>query len=154
MKRSIIVLAIFAAAAFGAYRWYSHSYAPVKQYEAFAEEMLRRHYDRAAQMTDGLTADALAQSGSQEKVLAGPQTFQTLFPSRFKIESRTVAADGTLSMRVVQTVLFNPPGVESGLRPAMYATMRQAVTMRRVGSGWKIAAFENSVEKVDSLTTR
>jgi hypothetical protein len=150
MKRLLVPVLILAAAIAG-YRWYDHSYAPEKQYKAFAEEMLKRHYDVAAAMTNGLTAEELATLGSQEKTWGGPAMFQTLFPSRFHIDSREVGADGTLSLHAVQTVLFNPPGVESALRPAMYATMRQVITLQKASGGWKVASFENNVEKVDAV---
>jgi hypothetical protein len=51
-------------------------------------------------------------------------------------------------------VLFNPAGVESAVRPAMSATMNQTVTLRKTAGGWKVAAFENKLEKVDSLMSR
>jgi ketosteroid isomerase-like protein len=153
MKR-VVVAAILIAVAFAGWRWYERSFAPEQQYHKFAEEMLKRHYDVAAAMTDGLSEADLGALGSQEKTWGGPAMFQTLFPSKFKIDSREVAADGSISLHAVQTVLFNPPGVESALRPAMYATMRQVVTLRKTAGGWKIASFENNVEKVESTNGR
>ena len=85
---------------------------------------------------------------------AGPQMFQTLFPSRFDVQTRETAADGTLTLHTVQTVLFNPPGVESAVRPAMYATMNQTVSLRKSGDAWKITAFENKLARMDSLSSR
>ena len=80
--------------------------------------------------------------------------FQTLFPSRFEVTSRETAPDGALVLHAVQTVLFNPAGVESAVRPAMYATMNQTVTLRKTAGGWKVAAFENTFGKMDPLTGR
>jgi hypothetical protein len=51
-------------------------------------------------------------------------------------------------------VLFKPAGVESAVRPAMYATMNQTVTLRKTVGGWKVAAFDNKFGKMDSLTAR
>jgi hypothetical protein len=51
-------------------------------------------------------------------------------------------------------VLFNPASVESAVRPAMFATMNQTVTLRKSANGWKVAAFENNFAKLDSLTER
>jgi hypothetical protein len=152
MKRLIATAALLAAAFFG-YRYYDASYAPEKKYKEFAEEMLKRHYDSAAAMTDGLTAQDLAKAGTQEKIGAGPATFQTLFPSRFNIESRTATNLG-VTLHAVQTVLFNPPGVESAVRPAMYATLNQTVTLRQTPDGWKVTSFESKFERMDSLTAR
>ena len=44
--------------------------------------------------------------------------------------------------------------VESAVRPAMYATMNQTVTLRKTAGGWKVAAFENTFGKMDPLTGR
>ena len=152
MKRALAAVVIIAAAFLG-YRHYNHSSAPISTYEKFAEEILHRHYDAAAAMSDGLTAKDLERWGSQEKIGAGPAMFQTLFPSRFEIQSTEMGSDGTLTLHAVQTVLFNPPGVESAVRPAMYAKMHQTVTMRDSG-GWKITSFENKFDSMDTLSSR
>jgi hypothetical protein len=153
MKRAVAIVVVLTATFLG-YRYYSSSYAAVRQYKQFAEAVLHRQFDDAAAMTDDLTVQQISRAGTQENIGAGPGMFQTLFPSRFNIESQEKAADGTLTLHAVQTVLFNPPGVESAVRPAMYATMNQAVTMRKVGGGWRITSFENKFDKMASLTSR
>jgi len=126
VKRAIAV-AVLVAAVVVPYHYYAHSYAPREHYRKFAEEILRRHYDAAAAMTDGISAAELAAQGSQEKIGAGPQMFQQLFPSNYTIESHDTAADGTLTLHAIQTVFFNPVGVESAVRPAMYAKLNQEI---------------------------
>ena len=79
--------------------------------------------------------------------------FQTLFPSRFAIESTEASAEG-LTIHAVQTVLFNPPGVESAVRPVMYAKLNQVVSLRKTASGWKVTSFENKFDSMDSLSSR
>jgi hypothetical protein len=148
MKR-VILLLLVAAGAFAGWRYYATSYAPVRHYKAFAEEVLHQHYDVAATMSE-LSAKDLQRSDTQETI-GGSAMFQTLFPSRFEVTSRETAPDGALVLHTVQTVLFNPPGVESAVRPAMMATMNQTVTLRKGAGGWKVAAFENKLGKVDSL---
>jgi hypothetical protein len=150
MKRAILLL-LLAAVAFAGWRYYATSIAPERRYKAFAEEVLRQHYDAAAAMSDGLSAKEIEQNGTQEAIGAGPAMFQTLFSSRFEVSSRESAPDGALVLHAVQTVLFNPAGVESALRPAMAATMNQTATLRKSGGAWKISAFENKLGKVDSL---
>lgn len=152
--RKAFLLAFLMGGSFFGYRYYDHSYAPVKQYKAFAEAILQRRYDRAAAMADGLTEDALQRSGTQEHVGPGPEMFQTLFPSRFNIESCETAPDGTVTIHAIQTVLFNPAGVESAVRPAMYATLKQTASLRNGSGGWKVTAFDNKFEKMDSMTSR
>jgi hypothetical protein len=150
MKRFAALVLVIAAIA--GYRYYAGN-APVRAYEQFAEAILHRQYDAAAAMTTGLTPAALERSGTQEKAGAGPAMFQTLFKSNFRIDSKEVDADGGVNLKCVQTVLFNPVGVES-TRPAMYLRMNQTVRMRNVEGVWKVVSFENAFDKMDSLTAR
>ena len=152
MKRAFVVIVIIGAAFLG-YRYYERS-GPDARYQAFADAVLHRQYDAAAAMTEGLSSAELQRNGTQEKIGAGPAMFQTLFPSRFQIEKRDKAADGTLTLTAIQTVLFNPPGVESAVRPAMFAKMNQTVTMRKSGGDWKVVAFDNRFGSMDSLSGR
>ena len=149
MKRTVFAVVVLAAALLG-YRYYGKSYAPVEHYKKFAEEILHRRYEAAADMTDGISSNDLAQQGSQERIGSGPQMFQRLFPSRYAIESSEMASDGTLTLHAVQTVLFNPAGVESAVRPAMYAKLNQIVSLRKTSRGWKVTSFENKFASMDS----
>ncbi|HEX7419879.1 MAG TPA: hypothetical protein VF505_08320 [Thermoanaerobaculia bacterium] len=124
------------------------------RYRAFADEILHRRYDAAAEMSDGLTAADLGKLGSQERIGGGPPMFQTLFPSRFVVNSRTSSPDGSVVLHATQTVLFNPVGVESAVRPAMFATLKQVVTLHKNAGQWKITAFENTFESMDTLSSR
>jgi len=153
MRRVVAVLVLLVAVAAG-HHYYRRTYAPVSHYKAFAEEILHRRYDAAAEMADGLTAADLARLGSQERIGAGPPMFQTIFPSRFAIESHEAGPDGDITVNAVQTVLFNPAGVESAVRPAMYATLRQVTRLHNGDRGWRVVAFSNTFEKMDSLTGR
>ena len=152
MKKALGVLGLIVLGVLG-YRTV-HARGPEAQYKLFAEEILHRRYDLAAGMADGLTANDLAALGSQERIGAGPPMFQTLFPSRFAIESEDTAADGAVTLRATQTVLFNPQGVESALRPAMFATLKQVVTLRKGDGGWRVTAFANRFENMDTLSGR
>jgi hypothetical protein len=149
MKRSVLIVLLVVVAIF-AFRSYKFSNGAAARYQAFAEELLHRRYEAAAAMSEGLSASYLEQQGSQERIGGGPAMFQTLFPSRFTIDSQETDGDGTVIIHGTQTVLFNPVGVES-VRPAMFATLRQVVKIRKDSSGWKVAAFENTFEKMDSL---
>jgi hypothetical protein len=149
--RRAVAIVVALAAAFLGYRYFDKTYAPVQLYKKFAEEILHRRYEAAAALTDGMTANALAKQGSQERIGAGPAMFQTLFPSRFAIQSTESSADG-LTIHAVQTVLFNPPGIESAVRPAMYAKLSQVVSLRKTSSGWKVKSFENKFDSMDSVS--
>ena len=152
MKRAVVAVVVVAAA-FLAYRHYDKSYSPVQHYKKFAEQILHRQYDAASELTHGIAAKDLEKQGSQEKIGAGPPMFQTLFPSRFAIESTEASADG-LTIHAVQTVLLNPPGVESAVRPAMYAKLNQVVSLKKTSSGWRVTSFENKFDSMDSLSAR
>ena len=143
---------VLLVAAIAGYRYYANN-APVRAYEQFAEAILHRQCDASAAMTAGLTPAVLEKSGTQEKAGPGPAMFQTLFASRFRIDSKNTDADGSVLLKCVQTVLFNPVGVES-VRPAMYLRMNQTVRMRNVEGVWKVVSFENAFDKMDSLTGR
>jgi len=150
MKRVTAVVLILGAIA--AYRYYATN-APVRSYEQFAEAMLRRQYDKAAAMTAGLTVADLTRLGTQEKAGPGPAMFQTLYPSRFNVESKESDGEGTVTLKAVQTALFNPVGVES-TRPSMYLRMNQVVRLRKVDGEWKVVSFENVFDKMDTLGAR
>ena len=149
MKKLLGVIALVAIA-YGGYR-YTASSGVESKYKAFAEEMLHRRYEAAAAMTDGLTKTDLEKLGSQERIGAGPPMFQTLFPSHYTIDSRETAADGSVTLHATQTIYFNPAGVESAMRPAMYAILKQVVTMRKGSDGWRVTSFANNFEKMDTL---
>ena len=152
MKKAAIVIAVIAVAFLG-YKKFGRDGAETR-YREFAEEVLHRRYDAAAKMCDGLTAAQLEEHGSQEHIGAGPPMFQTLFPSRYDITSRTKNDDGSVELHATQTVLFNPVGVESALRPAMYATLKQVVTLKKSDGEWKVTSFENEFGTMDSMTGR
>ena len=145
MKRGVVVALVLAAAII-IYR--HHASAPERHYRAFAEEIAHRRFDKAAAMCDGLTPDDLAKGGLD------PAMLQTLFPSRFQINERDTSADGAVTLRAEQTLLFNPPGVESATRPAMAARMNQTVTLREGDDGWKVVAFENRLVSMTALASR
>lgn len=149
MKRIVGLVALIVIAFAG---WkVVHKDAAEEQYKNFAEEVLHRRYETAATMASGLGVAELEKLGSQERIGAGPQMFQTLFPSKFNIDSRDEKADGSVVLHATQTVLFNPVGVESAVMPAMYAKLKQVITLREVAGVWKVTAFENTFESMDSV---
>ena len=150
MKKALGLLAL-AGAVFLGYR-HIHASGPEARYHEFAEEILQRHYDAAAKMTDGISAKDLEKRGSQEQIGPGPEMFQTLFPSRYAIDSQETAPDGAVTLHATQTVLFNPAGVESAVRPAMFATLKQIITLRKAADGWLVTDFSNHFEKMDSVS--
>jgi len=80
--------------------------------------------------------------------------FQQLFPSRFTIDSKETNADGSVTLHATQLVRFNPAGVESAVRPAMMATLKQVVTLRKDGGDWRVVQFKNTFDRMDSTSGR
>jgi hypothetical protein len=150
----VIAVVIAGVAAFAGWHYYTAAYAPVQTYKEFAEHMLHGRYDKASEMADGLSADDLQKLGTQEKIGAGPPMFQTIFPSVFTIETEDKDADGTLTLHATQLVQFNPAGIESAVRPAMFAKMKQTTRMQRKSGAWKITAFENKFDSMGSVGGR
>jgi hypothetical protein len=149
MKR-LVVLAAIAASAFLGYR-YLAGRSPESIYKKFANQMLHRNYADAAKLADGLSESDLQQFGKEG---LNPAMMQTLFPSKYEIQSTEKQPDGSVTVHAMQTVFFNPPGVESALRPAMYATLKQVVTLRKASGGWRVSAYSSNVEKMDSVSGR
>lgn len=150
--RRVLLVAALAVAGFLAWRHFVSGGAEAV-YRQFAEAMLERDYARAAKFADGLTSDDLAKLGTQERIGAGPAMFQKLFPSRFDVESKTTDGDDVV-IHAAQTVLFNPVGVESAMRPAMTAKMRQVATLRKVAGDWRVRQFENEFVSMDTTSKR
>ncbi|HJW95871.1 MAG TPA: hypothetical protein VJ901_19845 [Thermoanaerobaculia bacterium] len=148
MKRIAVISLALVALYFGYKRLTGDS--PDATYVRFAEEMLQRHYDKAAALSQGLSADDLAKLGTQERIGPGPAMFSVLFASRFNVDSRETAADGSTVLHATQIVLFNPNGIESAV-PAMKAVMKQVVTLRKSEGAWKVTAFENAFESMGSF---
>jgi len=149
--KKAFVVAFIIGAGFLTYR-FTTSHGPVAIYKSFAEKILHRDFAGAAAMSDGLTADDLEKQGSQEHIGAGPEMFQKLFPSQYQVETNERNADGSVTLHVLQTVFFNPQGVESAVRPAMYAKLRQVITLHKGEGGWRVTAFTNTCEKMDTVS--
>ena len=79
---------------------------------------------------------------------------QELRGTGYEVTSRTAGAAGVeVTLDVTQTVGFNPPGVESALRPAMKATVRHRATLQRTAAGWKVAALTSKLVGEDEIST-
>jgi len=78
-----------------------------------------------------------------------PYSIQTLGRIDYALQSSERGADSNeVNLAVEQTVYFNPPGVESAMRAAMYMTIIHKVTMKKGDGGWKVVAFNPKVSKI------
>ena len=127
MKR-LVTAAIVITIAFVGYRYYNRSYAPVKQYEQFAAAPLTRRFAPPSPGGRGLwPIDSLL---PREKVPEG------------RMRGRRSCTRQRRSLARAAT------------RPAMYAKLNQIVSLRKTASGWKVTAFENKFDSMDSLSAR
>ena len=151
MKRLVVLILVVAAAAV-AYRVHRERQAPLRTLTAYADAVARGRHDLARQFADGELAGAPA-GGRHNR--AGWVPVESLRSIGYRVDSRSESADGReISLDVTQTVGFNPPGVESALRPAMKATFRLRATVRRTAAGWKVAAFTSEFVAADEVSTR
>ena len=74
--------------------------------------------------------------------------------TRYSVESKTRTAGDDLELVVRQTVLFDPPGVTTGLGGAMYAHFRHAATVHETPDGWRVVAFEPTYVDMGELRRR
>ncbi len=69
-------------------------------------------------------------------------------------KSNEKAADGSVTLHATQTVLFNSVGVESAVRPAMYAKLKQVIGLKKGNGGWKVTSFQNTFVEMDSYSAK
>lgn len=145
--KKLLVLVVLAVAVAIWYRSYREEQAPVRVLTAYADAVASGRHDLARQFADG----DLAGAGAGERhAAAGWVPVQELRGVHYRVDSRTASADGNeVALVVTQTVGFNPPGVESALRPAMQARFRLQATVRSTASGWKVVAFSSEFLEAD-----
>jgi hypothetical protein len=149
--RKLIALVAIAAAAAIAYRAHRDRQAPVDVFTAYADALARGRHDLARELATGELAGS--EAGERHRA-AGWVPVQELRGTSYEVTSRTASPAGDeVTLDVTQTVGFNPPGVESALRPAMKARFRQRATLRRTATGWKVAAFTSEFVGADELST-
>jgi hypothetical protein len=150
MKKLIVLLSIAAAVGI-AYRVHRDRQAPVDAFTAYADALARGRHDLARDLAIGELAGSEA---GERHSAAGWVPVQELRGTSYTVTSRTASATGDeVTLDVTQTVGFNPPGVESALRPAMKATFRQRAIVRRTAAGWRVASFASELVAVDEIST-
>jgi hypothetical protein len=148
--KKLLVVVVAVAAALAALRVHQVREAPARVLAAYADAVAYGRHDLARTYATGELA---GEEGGERFAVAGWVPVQEIRRISYAVTSRTPAADGgEVVLEATQTVAFNPPGVESALRAAMRATFRLRATVRRVGGGWKVAAF--SSELVDAGDAR
>jgi hypothetical protein len=138
VKKSIAV-AVLAGAAFFGYRAFA-GWRAYRAYEGFAEAWARENRTTAVNYGD---ARAVRHT-FEEKPLRGTEggaAMEAFRGTLYAIESKK-RRDGGFDLVVRQTILFDPPGVTTGIGGAMFARFRHAATVRETENGWRGVAFE------------
>ncbi len=138
--KKLLGLLLLAGAAFLGYRWFAGRGA-YESYEKFAEAWV--HGDRVAAAKWG-DADTVRYA-FERKAIRGTRSgslIEAFRGTRYDVESRTSSPEGDVLLEVRQTILFDPPGVTTGIGGAMVTHFHDAATVRKTAEGWRVVAFE------------
>lgn len=150
MKKLVLLLIIAVALLVVFHRQTAET--PEKVYREFATAMVDLDFERAANFSEGLSERGWEKVSPLHAI--GYSMIQDTFRPLYTIESQRELSENEVEIRAMQAVQFNPPGVESAMRPAMVAKVGQTARLKKTGDGWKVIAFENDVRSVDSLTEK
>ena len=137
--KALVAVVVAVLVGFAAWHVHQAKQAPVTAFETFATLVARGQYGQADAFTDGPIADIT--QGDRYGVV-GWVPVQELRSVKYEVTSRVAHGDD-VDLTVLQTVGFNPPGVESAMRSAMHGRFKQTATMHHASSGWKVTAFHN-----------
>ena len=139
MKKGI-GLALLAGAAFFGYRSFV-AWSAYKTYEKFADAWVRGDRAEAAKYGD---ADSVRYAFDRKAIRGTPSgsMIEAFRGTRYTVESRTRSPEGDVELEVRQTILFDPPGVTTGVGGAMVTHFHDAATVRKTPEGWRVVAFE------------
>ena len=121
---------------------------PEKTFEKFASAWADERVDEAVSYCEGEAAKNAVKAIGISQVMS-PYSIQTLGKIDYAVQSSEKGVDSNqVILTVEQTVYFNPPGVESAMRAAMYMTIIHKVTMQKASGSWKVASFSPKVTKI------
>ena len=119
-----------------------------KTFEKFASAWADERTEDALAYCEGDSAKEAVKALGISQLLS-PYSIQTLGRIDYEVQSTEKGANsGELNLTVEQQIYFNPPGVESAVRAAMYATVIHHVIMKKGSGGWKVVSFSPKVSKV------
>jgi hypothetical protein len=139
MKKLVLAAVLLGAALLG-YRWFT-GWRAYKAYEAFADAWAREN--RAAAAEHG-NEDAVRNAFDKKPLRSTPggAAMEAFRGTLYAVESKTRNGDGDLELLVTQTILFDPPGMTTGIGGAMFARFHETATVRDTSDGSKVVAFE------------
>jgi hypothetical protein len=138
LKKLLLAL-LLAGGAHAAY-WLLVLQPPVRAYRRFADAWAREDTPAAVALTTGDSAKKDAESRILRGVVLEPM--EAYRGARNEIESRESAADGTVLITAKEFVLFDPPGITSGIGGAGVAEVRHVARMKKTPDGWRVVEWK------------
>jgi hypothetical protein len=149
--KKAVAIALLAGAGFLAYRWLGDRRA-YAAYEGFADSWARENRTTAEKYGE---AEAVRHAFEEKPLRSteGGVAMEAFRGTLYAIESKT-RRDGGFDLVVRQTILFDPPGVTTGIGGAMFARFRHAAKVRDTPDGWRVVAFEPTYLEMGPLRRR
>ena len=138
--KTLVLLLVLAGVAFVAYRKIEDHRA-YAAYEGFADSWAQEKRAIAEKYGDA----AAVKRAFEEKALRGNQggaAMEAFRGTLYAVESREPVSGDDVAFVVRQTILFDPPGMTTGIGGAMFARYRHEATVRKTSEGWRVVAFE------------
>jgi uncharacterized protein (UPF0333 family) len=149
--KKLVILLVLAGAGYFGYKTFIGKSAAFQTYQKFADAMAWARSDEAKKyMVDVSVVDD--PGDANHRIIAGDTPVDYIHGTNYEVESETKNADGTVTLKVKQTIFFDPPGTTSGIGGALMAIFRQTAVMRKTSEGWKVSEFDS--EFIETKETR
>ncbi len=138
--KKLLVLLVLAVAGYLAYHEATMP-GPLDAYKKFADAWAWSNNPEALRFASGdAPARALANKPLAGLVPAG--TIGVVRATTYTILSTTEARDGEILVQANQAIGFDPLGGIAAANAAMTASFKQAASIRKMPSGWKVVSFD------------
>lgn len=136
----MIVLGLVVAAAAGIYFFFIADSAAYSTYKKFSDALAHGWREEALQYAD--SEDVLGGSEENRGQSAGGMPVDALTGIKYSLESETTNADESVTVTVIQSVSFDPPGATSAMG-AMTSKYRQTADLKQTTDGWRVVSFNS-----------
>jgi uncharacterized protein len=117
-------------------------------YQKFANAIISGKFDDAKLMARNDSVRSAIEEAQQRHFGLG-----TIHNASYDKQSEAKSSDGkSVTLKVLQVVNLDPPGVQSGLG-RMHVPHEQTVVMIKEGSDWKVDAFKDNLKGEDGAST-
>ena len=140
---------VLAAVAFFGWRWHA-GWRAETEVERFAEAWTRGDKIEAARHGEPEVVE-LALAKRPLRGMRGGDWIEAFRGTHYELLSRGRSSEGDVEIQVEETIRFDPPGATTGIGGAMAMRVRHAATVRRIGGGWRVVAFEPTFVDVGEI---